>query len=201
MHDTDKSLTNLRVDFTTGALRHRRLHGGGTGQLIAKACGLKKIKNPTVLDLTAGLGRDAFVLACLGCDVTMVERSPIIAALLEDALHHLSLDEELSATIKLRLIKENAIDYLNRLPKEKYPDVILIDPMHPPRQKSALVKKEMRILRDIVGDDLDANELLTASIGKAKRIVVKRPRLAPTLGDRKPSLVYEGKSTRFDVYF
>src|SRR5688572_20080391 len=77
----------IYADFLTGAAAHRRLHGGGRGQPIARAIGLKPgVKPPSVIDATAGLGRDAFVLACLGCEVTLLERSPTVAALLRDAL-------------------------------------------------------------------------------------------------------------------
>ncbi len=65
-----------------GAVGHRRKFGGGKGRAIAKAAGLNKGATPTILDGTAGLGRDAFVLASLGCKVQMVERHPVVAALL-----------------------------------------------------------------------------------------------------------------------
>ena len=76
----------VRVDFVEGAAAHRRLYGGGSGQMIAKAVGVQSGVRPVVLDATAGLGRDAFVLATLGCEMTLIERQPLIAALLEDGL-------------------------------------------------------------------------------------------------------------------
>src|SRR5690606_8938845 len=82
------------VDFIGGAVGHRRRFGGGRGQPLAKAVGLKGGENPRVLDATAGLGRDAFVLACLGSVVTLVERSPVVAALLEDGLLRAESDAE-----------------------------------------------------------------------------------------------------------
>ena len=70
--------TAIHVDFVSGALAHRRKYGGGKGQSIAKAIGIKNYKLPlSILDVTAGLAKDAFVLACLGCTVTMIERHPI----------------------------------------------------------------------------------------------------------------------------
>ena len=68
-----------------GANAHRSQYGGGS-QLIAKACGVRSKQRPTILDLTGGLCRDAFVLACLGCHVTVIERHPIIHALVNDGL-------------------------------------------------------------------------------------------------------------------
>ena len=74
----------VRVDFVEGGAAHRRLFGGGTGQMIAKAVGIQQGVRPRVLDATAGLGKDAFVLASLGCEMSLIERQPLIGALLED---------------------------------------------------------------------------------------------------------------------
>ena len=62
----------VRVDFVEGAVAHRRLYGGGSGQMIAKAVGVQPGVRPQVLDATAGLGKDAFVLASLGCDMSLI---------------------------------------------------------------------------------------------------------------------------------
>ena len=95
----------------------------------------------------------------------------------------------------------DAISYLKKLPNNKKPDVIYLDPMYPTRTKSALGKKELRILRQIVGEDLDAGELLQVALKTArKRVVVKRPRLAPPIPGPEPNLVFKGKTSRFDVY-
>lgn len=187
------------VDFLKGTLAHRRLFGGGRSQLIARAVGLKSHTNLTVLDLTAGLGRDAFVLANLGCDVTMLERHPVIAALLKDGLKRAQVAEWFQV-LKLKLIETDAQRYLSTL--EKSFDIIYLDPMYPIGKKSTLVKKEMRLLRDVVGPDEDTMKLLNLSLKKAKlRVVVKRPRLAPSLDGPTPNTAYTGKSSRFDVYF
>jgi 16S rRNA (guanine1516-N2)-methyltransferase len=183
----------LYVDFLHGKAAHRRKYGGGRGQLIARAVGVKKGVTLTVLDATAGLGQDAFVLACLGCKMTLLERSPIIAALLKDGLKR--------ADMAMELIVTDAISYMKKLSNNKKPDVVYLDPMYPTRTKSALVKKEMRILRQIVGEDPDAAELLQIALQTArKRVVVKRPRLAPQIPGHKPNVVFKGKTSRFDVY-
>lgn len=190
----------MGVDFLSKASQYRRYRGGGRKQLIARAVGLKGKDCPSVLDCTAGLGEDAFVLACLGCNVTMIERSPIIAALLEDGIQRAKQDPSCH-DLQLQLIIEDAMVYLGVLAATNYPDVIYLDPMFPSRKKSALVKKEMRMLRKMVGDDQDAPSLLAIALQRAKkRVVVKRPRLAPSLSERQPHVVLKGQSSRFDIY-
>lgn len=194
-----KSPKPIYVDFLEGSLAHRRQYGGGRHQLLARAIGLKKKSNLSVLDLTAGLGRDAFILATLGCDVTMIERHPVVAALLRDGMRRAET-EGWFRELKLQLLSEEASDYLQKL--TQYPDVIYLDPMYPERTSTALVKKEMRILRAVVGDDLDAASLLVLARERATmRVVVKRSREASYLGEQKPDLIYKGKSSRFDVYW
>lgn len=192
-----------RVDFTSGAVAHRRQFGGGKGQMIAKAVGVKSGVTPTLLDATAGLGKDAFVLATLGCQVTLLERSPIIHALLENGLARAELVLDVADIVqRMNLQQANSIEWMREQAEQgdSY-QVVYLDPMFPHSDKSALVKKEMRAFRPVVGDDLDADGLLDAALALAEnRVVVKRPRKAPCLAGRKPSLQFTGKSSRYDVY-
>jgi 16S rRNA (guanine1516-N2)-methyltransferase len=188
------------IDFEQGKNAHRRQFGGGRGQPLAKAIGLKKGATPTIIDATAGFGRDAFVLANLGCKITLVERNPLIATLLDDALQRASDNIEISDVIsRMALIGDDADHYLNSL--ETKPDVIYMDPMYPSREKSALVKKELRLLHELAGPDLDSQKLLTTARATAlKRVVVKRPKSAAFVGSQKPTTSIESKNTRYDVY-
>jgi len=192
----------IRIDFASGKIEYRRKFGGGLGQHIAKAVGIKENYKPYVLDATAGMGRDSFVLASLGCKVLMVERNEIIFKLLENGLKRARANSEISEIIKrMKLIKADAIEYLAKIPENKKPDVIYLDPMFPHSKKSRLVKKEMRIFRQLVGDDLDAEKLLEIALKKAKkRIVVKRPAKAEFLGGLKPNFQIRGRVSRFDCY-
>lgn len=191
----------VRVDFVEGALAHRRQFGGGAGQSIAKACGLQPGIRPYVLDATAGLGRDAFVLASLGCRVSLLERQPVVAALLADGLERARLDLQLAPIIeRMSLIEGDSIDCLRSWAGTP-PEVIYLDPMFPEREKTALVKKEMRLFKPLVGADLDAPKLLEAALALAShRVVIKRPRKAPPVAGTQPSYALEGKSSRFDIY-
>ena len=205
--------TAIHVDFVSGALAHRRKYGGGKGQSIAKAIGIKNYKLPlSILDVTAGLAKDAFVLACLGCSVTMIERNPIVAELVNSALKHAENTEEFQDILQqgFNLIQTDAIDYLTKLklttkPDVIYPDVIYMDPMYPDRKKSASVKKNMQMLQKLIGHNADKSsdeeELFNLALSKAnKRVVVKRPKGAPTLTAKAPTMSIESKITRYDVY-
>lgn len=197
LRDMTTRMGPVYVDFVGGALGYRRRYGGGRKQPLAKAIGLKD--GTTVLDATAGLGRDAFILAHLGCHVQMIERSPVVAALLYNGLQRAQQDAKIGALIeeRLQLIHHDAQNWLLQLSEP--PDVIYLDPMYPHRKKSALVKKEMRLFRAVVGDDLDAPALLKAALVCARRrVVVKRPKWAPSLDE--PSFCIESEKTRFDVY-
>lgn len=191
----------VRVDFVEGASAHRRRFGGGSGQMIAKAVGVQGGIRPRILDATAGLGRDAFVLASLGCEMTLIERQPLVAALLADGLARAARDPEVAPIVAhMQLASGDAIAQMSAWQGEP-PQVIYLDPMFPHRDKSALVKKEMRLFRPLVGDDLDAPALLAAALALAShRVVVKRPRKAPCIEGPKPSHQLEGKSSRYDIY-
>lgn len=196
-----EKLSPVVVDFQNQRLLYRQKFGGGRQQPIARALGLKKGISPFVVDATAGLGRDAFILASLGCRVHMVERNPVIHALLEDGLRRLARAEKnTSAGARtLDLSHSESCEWL--LNAKQAIDIVYLDPMYPHRSKSALVKKEMRILRKLVGDDLDVAALLETALRVAKqRVVVKRPKTAPPVGSIPPSHCVESKNTRFDVY-
>jgi 16S rRNA (guanine1516-N2)-methyltransferase len=195
----EPALGGVRVDFVDGRAQHRRKFGGA--EAVTKALGIKKGHRPRVLDATAGLGRDAFVVAGLGCDVTMVERSPAVAALLDDGLRRARLDLEIGDWVneRLHLIYASSLSDLPKMAAEF--DAVYLDPMYPHRKKSAQVKKEMRLFQLLVGSDADADALLPAARATgAKRIVVKRPTYADYLNGEKPQADLKTKSHRFDIY-
>jgi len=153
------------------------------------------------VDGTAGFGRDGFVLACLGCKVTLVERSPILGALLEDGLRRGLRDEDVGKIIReqITLVVGDTKNIIKTLSPP--PFSIFLDPMYPKLQKSALNKVEMRILRELVGDDQDGSSLLYCTLQFAEnRVVVKRPKEAPPLAGISPSHQIGMKNSRFDVY-
>lgn len=198
----------IQCDFAGGAHSHRRRFGGGNGQAIAKAIGVSGKFSPRVLDLTAGLGGDGFVLASLGCSVTLLERNPIVYSLLADGLQRAAVSAEDDSQLKeimdrLSLLEANSADYLQQgnISGSLSADVVYVDPMFPERKKSAKVKKQMQAFHEIVGSDSDADQLLALALSIANyRVVVKRPAGAEFLAAKKPSYSLDGKSTRYDIY-
>ena len=197
----EPKLGGIYVDFVEGTMAHRRKFGGGRGEAVAKAVGIKKDYLPDVVDATAGLGRDAFVLASIGCKVRMVERHPVVAALLEDGLKRAYLDADIGEWMQERmtLIHASSAQALTEITPP--PDVVYLDPMYPHKTKSALVKKEMRVFQSLVGADEDADALLEPAITLAKkRVVVKRPDYAEPLNNQPAHANITTKNHRFDIY-
>lgn len=189
-----------RVDFAGGAVGYRFRRGGERGHPLVRAAGIKRDRIPSIVDATAGLGRDAFLLASAGATLTLLERSAEVHALLKDALARAAAESpELAEVVgRMTLIHGDARD---RLPELK-PDVVIVDPMHPPRRNTALVKQEMRQLSAIVGADEDADELMRIALASAReRVVLKWPlRAAPLLDTPKPSHQFAGKTVRYEVF-
>ena len=193
----------VQVDFGGKAMRHRRK--GGHNELLGKAVGIGRKTDLQVLDATAGLGRDAFVLADLGCRVTLCEREPVIAAMLDAAIRYAvqSGDRWLLETIsRMQLLSGDA----TTLPAEQLVDVdvIVLDPMFPQRDKHAAVKKEMALFQQVLSLDslsADSEALLQWALAQdVARVVVKRPRKAPVLGSTGVSHTITGKAVRYDVF-
>jgi 16S rRNA (guanine1516-N2)-methyltransferase len=189
-----------RIDFAGGAVGYRFRRGGERRHPLVRAAGIKKDRLPSIVDATAGLGRDGFLLASTGATVTLIERSAEVHALLKEALARASAESpELAEVVaRMTLIHGDAKD---RLPELK-PDVVIVDPMHPPRRNTALVKQEMRQLSAIVGADEDAHETMAVALASARdRVVLKWPlRAAPLLETPKPSHQFAGKTVRYEVF-
>jgi 16S rRNA (guanine1516-N2)-methyltransferase len=187
------------VDFGNAAMRHRRRPGGN--ELLGRAVGVGRKSPLAVLDATAGLGRDGFVLADLGCNVALCERNPVLAEMLDAAiaLARGAVDPWLSgAAGRLGLYRGDAREAGGKVLSGV--DVIYLDPMFPARDKSAAVKKEMATLQALLGDDDDAGALFDWALAQdVARVVVKRPPRAPALGGRSPSHCISGKAVRYDV--
>jgi len=192
----------IQITFTAGHNTHRLRYGGGKKQPLARAIGIGKTKNLHVLDATAGYGSDAFVLASLGCNVTLTERVSVLAAMLSIALAEARADAEIEVIAKrMQLQHMDAKTWLATQHSSSAIDVIYLDPMYPSSTKKALTKKNMQALKVLAGPDQDGGQLLNLALATGvKRVVVKRPSGAATLSDRKPDLNFSSPNTRYDVY-
>ncbi len=186
------------IDWASAEQRSRIR--AGRRQLLARAAGLHLKRDACVLDATGGLGRDAFTLAALGARVVLVERQPLVVELLRDAQRRARLRPEpaiVEAADRLHIVGSDALDM--NVAQGPF-DTVYLDPMYPDDGKSALPQKEMQLLRDLAGDDLDADRLLAHARGLAPRVAVKRPLRAPPLAGVRPNAVLEGTQARFDLY-
>lgn len=200
--DNSQKQSVIVIDFLSRQMDYRCRHGGGLKQDLARAIGIKSHTKPSVIDATCGLARDAYIIARLGCRVVALERHPVVSALIENALERLARQGTIWNDIQLQFQQVDSLAYLKQLKSDQIPDVIYLDPMFPMRKKTALVKKEMRILKQLVGHDVDADMLFKQSLKTAKkRVVVKRPRISEPLGEQEPNHTIVGKSNRFDIYY
>lgn len=180
----------------------RRLQTGGRQQPLARACGFKPKINPRIVDATAGLGQDAFVLAWLGAEVQCFERSPIACALLEDGLRRAAgLAAVAEAAARIRLNGGDSLRLLSNIQEFDRPDAVYLDPMYPHTGRTALSGKNMQAFQLCIGEDLDADALLDEALNIARqRVVVKRPKKGAFMAGRAPSFQILGESTRYDIY-
>ena len=193
----------VAVDFGSAGMRHRRQ--AGHNELLGRAVGVGRKSPLRVLDATAGLGRDSFVLADLGCEVLLCEREPVMAAMLEWGLREAAASGDPWLCGVLRRMELHAGDARDVSPQRlEAIDVIYLDPMFPARDRRAGVKKEMALFQQVLerddGQD-DAAALLQWARGTAAaRVVLKRPLRAGHLACQEPSHSIGGRAVRFDVY-
>ena len=194
--------SRVTIDFSTGKNAHRRKFGGGINQTLPRAVGMNKSKNLQIVDATGGFARDAFVLASLGAELTVLEQSPILCLMIEDALRLGVLDDDIKNIMQRMKVRNcNSIDALSGPDFYKTADVVYMDPMYPSRQKNAAVKKDMQLLHLMIGPDHSAEELLhTALLAARKRVVVKRPSKAAPLSTQRLAGSISSKNTRYDIY-
>ncbi len=186
----------LRGDFSKKLSRLKQANL--QGEMIVKAAKMKEIASPVLVDATAGMGEDSLILAAFGFRVIMYEYDPIIFALLKDTVIRAEKIPELTPiTERMELHGEDSVAALPSL--KVTPDVVLLDPMFPERQKSSLVKKKFQLLHQLEQPCSDEESMLSAAISaKPKKIVIKRPAKGPFLAGKKPDYSYSGKAVRFD---
>ncbi len=194
--DINGQKCNFSHSFTTPIL-HKR--ASQKKQSLIKACSNKQKTIRSVIDLTAGWGKDGFILAAQGLQVTMIEQNTLIFNCLNYLLNIARKESNEDLFNRLTIHNQNGVDYL--LTKtDTAADCLYIDPMFSPHKSSARPAKDLQILQLLTANQ-SIDELFTLAIKNAgKRVVVKRSLHAPTLNEIKPDIVYRGKTVRFDVY-
>ncbi len=168
-------------------------------EMLVKAARIKGQPMPqTLIDATAGFGEDSLILAAAGFQVRLYEMDEIIAVLLQDCMERaLEIPELKDAVGRMTLVCDDSVKAMKEL--DYKPDIVLLDPMFPERQKSALIKKKFQLLQKLESPCSMEEELLEAAeAAQSKRIVIKRPLKGPYLAGRKPSYSLEGKAIRYD---
>ena len=183
--EIDKNLSRHEEYF-----RQSSLHK----EILARALGIKGAFRPRILDLTAGLLGDSLLFLSMGCEVFATERNPLVSFLIESSLKN----AQHPFLSRFKFKNSEARDILLEKPEV---DVVFYDPMFEDANLKASPKKEMRIFRELISSDLDAEDVFKLALAfEAKRLVVKRPRLSKSLSNLKPQ-EFVGKATRYDVYF
>jgi len=171
-------------------------------ELLVRAARLHGVEHPRAVDATAGLGDDTLLLAAAGFEVTLFERNATIAALLADALERAATDDTLGPIVaRMHLVEGDSIQGMEGMAAlEEQPDVVLLDPMFPQKQKSAASRKKAQLLQSLEEPCADEQALLDAAIAAGPRkVVVKRPLKGACLANMKPSYDLRGKAIRYDV--
>jgi 16S rRNA (guanine1516-N2)-methyltransferase len=181
----------LFVDFKKNIEEWRRQKLSAKSDLLAKAFG--GVKDKKIMDLTLGLAADSLKLVFFGAHVTAVERQPLVYGLVYDALMR-------EKNINLNIRFGNAID----ITSDDFDsfEAFYLDPMFDLEKRTALPKKKMQFLHDIIGVNSDAEflPLVQRLISKKKRVVIKRHPNAPAFGGLTPKRIYAGKKVRFEVF-
>lgn len=186
----------VRGDYSRKLSRLK--HNNLSHEMLVKAAKLKGVEHPTALDATAGLGDDSLLLAAAGFTVELYEHNPIIWALLADTLERAAENPALAPIVsRMHLHRGNSVEAMKALTAS--PDIILLDPMFPPRQKSSLVTKKLQLFQKLEMPCAEESEILQAALSaRPRRIVIKRPAKGPYLAGVKPAYSLDGSAVRYD---
>lgn len=180
----------VSVDFHSKKLKYRS-QSHINAELVNKAVLGKKKQPTTILDCTAGFGKDAYLMSLTGSLITACESNTLMYALLKDGLNRTAINN-------ITLHNKNALDEIT---KGQY-RVIYADPMYPHSKKTAKNNKDMRFLQSFVGhQELMAEALFEKSMeSTAQKLVIKRTVKADYVLGKKPTSQINGKAVRFDIY-
>jgi len=165
----------------------------GRRSALARACGAAP--GVSVLDAMAGVGLDGLVLACLGCDVTLVESSDLVFAVLSDGADRVRTAFEPSGSVSC--VHGDALAWLDGA---RQWDVVYLDPMFPERNKRALPRLRMQLLAEAADH---RSVPLAALVERARRVARDRVVLKRRATDPAavaPDWQIRAHRVRFDVF-
>lgn len=193
-HGQQGSKFQIELDFNKEFERLQGQRLNPKKDLLSKALGYEAGRVQTVLDGTLGLAKDAVHMLHCGFTVIGCERNPVTHFLLQQAFEKCTTEE----CQKFSIIEGDVESLLSNMRDQV--DVLYLDPMFENARQKSAPKKGLAFLRTISAVDVDVHRVIEKALDlKIKRVVVKRPLKGGQLFD-KPSIVYEGKLVRYDVY-
>ena len=187
----------FRGDFTQ--MLHRITHGRLPHEMLAR---LSKthVPHPTAVDATAGMGEDSLLLAACGYEVTLYEQNPVIAALLQDALHRAKSHPVLRPIVeRMHPVEGDSTLWMPKM--SDAPTLVYLDPMFPARQKSGLIHKKLQLIQKLEQPCAEESALLEAALAAhAQKILIKRPLKGAPLAGKTPHYSVKGKAIRYDCF-
>ncbi len=179
-------------------------------ELLVRAVKIKGKDHLRVLDCTAGLGEDSFLLAAAGWDVVLCEYNPTIYALLADTVQRAQLSETIGEIgNRMHCVNMDGKEVCEKISRKEIigdvgvfsPDVIFLDPMFPEKTKNSLTNKKLQLFQKLECPCTAEEELFSAALlTGAKKVVVKRPIKGEYLAGKNPGHSISGKTVRYDCY-
>jgi len=187
----DKEIIN---SFRSGSFTNRIKNFQREAHL-KKAIGYGGESSKRILDCTGGLGHDAFILALLGQNVTVIDKNKGLCILFELALESLPKTSYfLEAKERITIINDNSASFIDKLLDY---DVVYIDPMF--KDKGTAGRSGvMSLISDYLDDFTDVSDILIRS--KFNRMVIKRQKQFKQSGNGSPSFILSGKSINFHIF-
>lgn len=198
LNDQNSNIEPLTLSFTSQKSLH--LINSQQKQPLLKAINIKKnsTKKTTIVDLTAGFGKDSLILSTLKHPLISVEKNPITAAVLKTLVAQY---KQINPQCQWEVICACSIKWLEQ--QKDGLTHLYLDPFFA-KKTTALPKKDMQWLHHLNTHEQPGNEnelFITAYNKSQERVIVKRDKKAKFITDKKPN---QGsimqKTSRFDCY-
>ncbi|MBH44590.1 MAG: hypothetical protein CMD88_03960 [Gammaproteobacteria bacterium] len=187
--------SNIFIDFSDKRFSNRVKKINKKNEIFYK---IFKKNNSTILDCTAGFGKDSFILSSMGHCVTMIEKNPIVSILLNNALKRFNNTSKFSDDGRLLLFHGDSLDYLYNT--DQVFDYAYIDFMFDSSKKT-LSSKNLETLKILTEDYNKKKELINLAIHKVRnRVVIKNHIKNDPIYNQKSDYTIYTKLLRYDIY-